>query len=131
VKYGWIITKDLLAEETLRTGEGDGFVTEVGVIGPSNIHPGLEARLANGEGLRFRMKDDDGEVMYEGRIVFEDHDIKVTRYVPFDGVRFTRGITDSVPEEGFGPLNDFGMPNAGCTSIEYWATGLGGGWLGL
>jgi hypothetical protein len=41
--------------------------------------------------LAFQMKDDDGILYYEGRM-HEDC-------------------------EGFEPLDDFGMPNAGCTSI--------------
>ena len=41
----------------------------------------------------FVMKDDDGETYYEGEI-----------YGDFDG---------------FEPLDDFGMPNAGCTEIYY------------
>jgi hypothetical protein len=51
-------------------------------------------------GERFRMKDDDGQVYYHGRIA-GDYD-------------------------GFEPLDDFGAPNAGCTSIEY--RGTNGGW---
>jgi hypothetical protein len=125
MKYGWIITKDRLFED------GGFDQSDVGVVGPSNIHPELEARLNKGEGIRFRMKDDDGEVYYEGKIVFSEP-VEVTRYIPRDGIQFSRvPITDSVPEEGFGPLNDFGMPNAGCTTIEFWAHGLRGGWLGL
>ena len=42
---------------------------------------------------RFRMKDDDGIIYYHGEI-YGDYD-------------------------GFEPLDDFGMPNAGCISIEY------------
>ena len=41
---------------------------------------------------RFRMLDDDGAVYYEG----------------------------FCSRESFQPLDDFGMPNAGCTMIEYW-----------
>lgn len=41
----------------------------------------------------FRMFDDDGVLYYEGKI-WGDHD-------------------------GFEPLDDFGMPNAGCTDIQY------------
>lgn len=40
---------------------------------------------------KFRMLDDDGEVYYEG----------------------------FCNRESFQPLDDFGMPNAGCTMIEY------------
>ena len=42
---------------------------------------------------RFRMKDGDHTIYYHGEI-YGDYD-------------------------GFEPLDDFGMPNAGCTSIEY------------
>jgi hypothetical protein len=121
VKYGWVITKDVLFE-------GGGFErSDVGVVGPRDVHPEIEARLSKGEGLKFRMKDDDGEVYYEGRIVFAEP-VEVKRY---ESPYWKKGITGSVPEEGFGPLNDFGMPTAGCTAIEYWAPGLNGGWLGL
>ena len=41
---------------------------------------------------RFSMYDDDGECYYEG-MIYGDYD-------------------------GFEPLDDFGMPNAGCTSIK-------------
>ena len=50
----------------------------------------------------FRMKDDDGIVYYHGEI-----------YGNYDG---------------FEPLDDFGMPNAGCTSIVY---NLGAEWKQL
>lgn len=43
--------------------------------------------------IRFRMYDDDGILYYEGRA---DEDTS------------------------FEPLDDFGMPNAGCTYIKYW-----------
>jgi len=44
-------------------------------------------------GEHFRMFDDDGELYYEGTI-WGDYD-------------------------GFEPLDDFGMPSAGCTGIKY------------
>jgi len=47
---------------------------------------------------RFSMYDDDGECYYEG-MIYGDYD-------------------------GFEPLHDFGMPNAGCTMIK-----LDGEWL--
>jgi hypothetical protein len=87
--YGWIITEDKL------TVPG-----RVGVIGPSTISDKTKAKLIAGEGSKFRMKDDDGEVYYVGRLV---------------------GDADS--EEGFCPLDDFGTPDAGCTSIEYLKNG--------
>ena len=48
-------------------------------------------RLKQGHGFQFRMFDDDGELYYEGRCTIES----------------------------FAPLDDFGMPNAGCTTIKY------------
>ncbi len=45
---------------------------------------------------RFKMYDDDGELYYEG--LSSDKDV-------------------------FNPLDDFGMPNAGCTEIKYLTDG--------
>lgn len=53
---------------------------------------------------RFRMLDDDGEVYYEGR---------------------------SDDDSSFAPLDHFGGPNAGATSIQYFENGKGGGWKTL
>ncbi len=90
----WLITKDLLAEphkDTPLAGEPGTNLNAVGVYGPRGApdvtKPELRAQLP----FFFRMKDDDGEVYYEG---------------------LSGGMT-------FNPLDDFGMPNAGCTTIEY------------
>ena len=48
---------------------------------------------------QFRMYDDDGILYYEGRNNTSDDD------------------------NAFGPLDDFGAPNAGCTSIRYLVKG--------
>lgn len=45
------------------------------------------------KGVKFQMFDDDMNLYYEGKIIGE--------------------------YSGFEPLDDFGMPNAGCTSIWY------------
>lgn len=60
------------------------------------------AEQIKAEGREFRMLDDDGEHYYRG---------------------FYLGPDD---ESMFGPLDDFGMPNAGATSIEY--RNPAGGW---
>lgn len=78
-KYVWVITDDYV----------DGG-KDVGVTGPRSA--GANATVGKDEGVAFRMKDDDGEVYYLGRI---------------------KGTF-----QGYEPLYDFGMPNAGCTSIE-------------
>lgn len=56
---------------------------------------GTHSRNYDGRPLphKFRMKDDDDEIYYYGR---------------------------SSSDSSFAPLDDFGMPNAGCTSIEYY-----------
>lgn len=46
--------------------------------------------------FKFRMYDDDGVLYYSGY------------------------SNDSDSEKAFAPLEDFGMPNAGCTEIKYW-----------
>ena len=63
-----------------------------GLTGPFDLHPEIQLRLAKGEGREFRLLDDDKKVYYLGKIV---------------------------GSEGFEPLDDFGMPNAGCTIIQY------------
>ncbi len=81
---GWIITDDVLDGKT------------VYVTGPRDITQAQLAELAAGKGERFRLKDDDGEVYFEGRF-----------------------LGDASSEDAFGPLDDYGTPDAGCTSIEY------------
>jgi hypothetical protein len=76
----WTITKDLL-------GNGE----ENGVTGPRNAALNADEIKAHPDAVEFRMKDDDGEVYYYGKLVGDDL---------------------------FAPLDDFGMPNAGCTSVE-------------
>lgn len=88
VGYAWIITRDRLTPS--------GKFCRKGTQGPSLATPADLAKLQAGEGRKFRMLDDDGEVYYEGRI-----------------------IGDEGAETDFGPLDDFGTPDAGCTSIQY------------
>jgi len=78
----------------------DGDAT--GTIGPAGAGPDHIAQLKNGQGCAFRMLDDDEVLSYRGRIIGD-----------FDGLE---------------PLDDFGMPNAGCTTIHLWKAGQGGGW---
>ena len=78
------------------TGE-DGGRDDSETVGPHDIPDALEERLENGEGERFKMYDDDEVLYYTGRIVG----------------RYT----------GFEPLEDFGEPNAGATTIHYFSRG--------
>jgi hypothetical protein len=93
--YAWRIDKDLLGDEP----------GAVGVIGPHNApddaaQDDFVARLEKGEGRHFRMRDDDGVLYYQGRMV-SNH-----------------WVCDAGPT-GFEPLDDYGTPNAGCTMIEW------------
>jgi hypothetical protein len=71
---------------------GDNY--SVGLEGPGDAP---ETIPAHWECDRFRMLDDDGEVYYHGVVYAEDLDSE---------------------EACFGPLDDFGTPNAGCTIIQ-------------
>lgn len=68
---------------------GEG--TDGDAMGPYNIDPAIQARLLAGEGRPFEMLDADGVLYYRGRLI---------------------GGT------GFEPKDDFGEPNAGCTTIK-------------
>ena len=69
---------------------------DVRVIGPSGATPEQIAKLDAGEGAAFRLLDDDGEVNYLGRF-----------------------LGDPKSQEAFGPLDDYGEPDSGCTGIQY------------
>ena len=73
----------------------DYFDDEVGTMGPMHCNLTAAEVRAHPDRARFRMYDDDGIHYYSGLIV-EDPDAS-----------------------GFEPLEDFGMPNAGCTRIDY------------
>lgn len=75
---------------------------DAGVYGPRGITPDQIAtldRAAKGTTRAFRMYDDDGELYYSGRYVGPDDECM------------------------FGPLDDWGTPNAGATDIRYWEHG--------
>jgi hypothetical protein len=87
--FAWVITRDVL--------EG----RDVEIVGPRDVPSALVARLKAGEGRAFRMRDDDGELYFEGRFIEE----------PLH--RF------ALSEAAFAPLDGYGAPDSGCTSIEY------------
>ena len=70
--------------------------SRVGKYGPRGISQAQVNQLHAGEGEPFRLVDDDRTLVYEGRF-----------------------LGDAMSDDAFGPLDDFGMPDAGCTSIEY------------
>jgi hypothetical protein len=92
----WIITRDLLTE---RNGPEDSDESEVGTMGPFGITHDAVRRLQQGEGYKFSMYDDDGIEYYRGRLIFDD--------------------SEDLETAVYGPLGDFGAPNAGCVRIDY------------
>lgn len=71
-----------------------------GTLGPSDaLLDTPEAIKSHPEAVKFKMYDDDDELYYSGVAVLGDD------------------------ESGFEPLDDFGMPNAGCTRIDYFERG--------
>ena len=94
--YAWVIDRDLIFEPPDSETAPPRPDSRVGLTGPRNASPALLDQLRVGRGHPFRMLDGDGEVCYEGRLA-----------------------GDPTSEDGFGPLDDLGEPDAGCTSIEY------------
>ena len=86
--YTWVITHDFVE---------DGL--EIGLSGPpplehplGPVHPGANKLRRTDNETAFRMFDADGELYYAG-----------TLWGDFSG---------------FEPLDDFGLPSAGCTAIQ-------------
>jgi hypothetical protein len=96
--YAWTITKDFQADPGAKPGTN---LNAVGVVGPRSCNKTHDEIMADPTGKRFRIYDDDGELYYEGILI--------------DG-------------DGFEPLDDFGSPNAGATTIKYMQ---GNKWLPL
>jgi hypothetical protein len=95
----WIITKDYIAEDPGVAYPGSpGLPTDVGTIGPRDASDADIAALKAGKGHAFALYDDDHNLYYRGRAIWSEDD----------------------EEEGpYGPLGDFGGPNAGCVLITY------------
>jgi len=74
-----------------RTQRAPCNANATGLTGPEAYAPD-DPRLKH----KFRLKDGDGEIYYYGRSFTCDDD------------------------DAFEPLDGFGMPNAGCTDIEYY-----------
>jgi len=92
--YGWIITKDYISEKC-------GDKSTVGVCGPREMSNEVLSRLKNGEGIKFRLYDDDGELYLEG--------------LQIEG--------DSGEEGSFAPLDNFGEGWGGCTELKQYLDG--------
>lgn len=99
----WIITVDHVADEEDRKARPNGRsnLHAVHLTGPRNASERDVERLEAGEGIEFRLLDDDGNLYYEGRRLEEsdaDED--------YDG------------EPELAPLDCFGRPNAGAVTQQ-------------
>lgn len=104
--YAWIIDTDHLAEPG--TEPGTIATNAATVTGPSDAPADLLARLADGAGRPFRILDSDEELYYSGRIVGVAEDDAIFM-----------GSPDTDESADFGPLWDFGTPNAGASDLQY------------
>lgn len=75
------------------------------VVGPRSCKLTADEIKLDPASVPFRMFDDDGNLMYSGWF-----------------------LGDAGSEDAFGPLEDYGTPNAGCTYIEYRKNGRSGPW---
>lgn len=87
----WIITKDLIPEK----GPHGELKTRVGVCSMDFTIARMKEMQRKKKWFQFRLKDGDDNIYYEG---FSD---------------------SNDDESAFGPLDDFGYPDAGCSTIEY------------
>lgn len=97
IESGWIVTADYISDDDCNNDGKQAGKQTVCVLGPRGISDDMTTRLKQGEGVRFKMYDDDMTLYYEGKAINCD----------------------------FEPLDHYGEPNAGCTSIWY-ATGVNG-----
>ena len=99
----WIITKDKVADAADIAANPDGGTNlhAKGLIGPRGASEADEKCLRAGEGIKFRLLDDDGEIYYYGRRL-EESDADEGYY----------------GEPELAPLDCFGTPNAGAVIQE-------------
>ena len=93
--YAWTITAD-------RINTDDLVPSRVGTLGPADVHETLckAVQKPGPHRVRFRMYDDDGIYYYGG---FLTYDPELTEHL----------------EPSWQPVQDFGMPDAGCVRISY------------
>jgi hypothetical protein len=97
--YRWEVTRDRLLERSIKkhgAKRADGSDWDNSAVGTKG--PSNLNSEVRGNAARFSLYDDDGNCHYEG-IIYGEY-------------------------SGFEPLDDFGMPNAGCTAIK-----INGEWL--
>lgn len=95
-RYAWIITKDHIPNPEAPEGS---YQNARGLTGPADAPHELLENLAAGQGDTFRMYDDDQEIYYTGRGL---------------------SVDDEWDDNAcFGPVYDFGRPNAGAIWIRW------------
>ena len=103
----WIITKDNISpifdeyEKHSHKGLGRCDKCDRGVTGPRTASEADVARLMAGEGVPFRLVDDDGEIHYYGRRLEESDAGKSYGYY-----------------DELAPLDNWGTPNSGAVSQQ-------------
>jgi hypothetical protein len=106
--YAWVITRDRDHELHSRAD------SSVGVSGPGQATEEMLER-ARTQGRRWRLLDEgdiDECALFDGKQVDP-----AERGVVYEGLIWTQDGPGS--ETDFGPLNDYGEPNYGCTEIQY------------
>ena len=100
----WLITSDHIADDSAKHPSN---ANAVGMLGPGkstfwDSHPVSVDSVANHpDAVDFKLYDDDGELYYEGVMILGDGD----------------------ENDCFGPLDDFGRPNAGAVRLDYLENG--------
>lgn len=89
----WTITLDCQAGPNDKPGTN---ANAAGMVGPRGATLTSEEIQNHPEAVKFRMFDDDDEEYYDGFIIVGEEN-----------------------EAEFMPLDNFGEPNAGCTTIEF------------
>lgn len=90
----WTITRDCIADPSYPAPSNSNAV---GMVGPRNATLTSAQIKKHPDRIAFKLYDDDGTLYYEGFLILNPDD---------DGERI------------FAPLDDFGMPNAGCTEMK-------------
>jgi hypothetical protein len=111
--YAWRITRD-------RDAELNGGESAVGVEGPSTAPDGDPDELGVPGRVRFRLLDegDIDECNYDNpKAVQRGHELY--------GVVYEGILWDPEGEWPFGPLDDYGRPNYGCTDIQHFNEATG------
>lgn len=112
-RYAWVITH-------VNTSElGEDMADELGTAGPGDATAEMVERTRS-EGVTFRMKDDDGIWYYRGKLWFPGIESPtLSEYSEPERRYYICAGMGGDEEQEFGPLNDFGMPNAGAVTIEF------------